>query len=76
MNYLSASKYGEFLNVDNKTIHRYMISMEYVNENLKITTLGFTKGLIYKYFKKETETIEYVAYPEGLINEDNIQKMQ
>ena len=76
INYLSATKYGDFLNVDNRTIHRYMISMGYLDEELKITSQGFAKGLMYKFFKNETETIQYVAYPEGSINEDEIQRMQ
>ena len=72
----STTKYGEFLNVDNSTIHRYMISRGFLDEELNITSHGTKAGLVYKEYKKENESIKYVAYPFGLIDEDEIIRMQ
>jgi len=69
--HLSASGYAKLLNVRTSYIREYMFYEGFLDHEYKITPKGSEAGLIYKSFKTdEGETIEYVAFPVGLIKEN------
>jgi hypothetical protein len=72
LQYLSATKYGERLNVDNSTVHIYMKSEGLISDPKTITGKGFEAGL--KMMKHNG--IDYVGYPLGIIDEAVIRNIQ
>jgi hypothetical protein len=69
--YLSASKYGARLGVDNSTIHMYMKSEGFIQDYKTITDKGVQAGL--KMMNHNDR--EYIAYPYGIIDEGIITQM-
>lgn len=70
--YLSATKYGERLNIDNSTVHIYMKNEGLIIDPKTITQKGIEVGLK----MMNHNGIEYVGYPLGIIDELKIRNLQ
>lgn len=73
MRYLSAKQYSDYLGIDKSAFIAYVESEELVYDGMVISDEGEMKGIEYRSFTNDFgEEIDFVAYPLGVIDENDI----